>query len=207
MKKMRLLLALFLGVVVLSTSLGSYALSSEPVKTTKKDTVYSNESFSVTIPKGWEGNDSQWSGPVARFHEMDIYNKFDEGAWVSIVRSSTKPFNWESPKQAAELSTALKELPPDEALKYNIELDPNYLGVIGEQDSIEIGGCPAYLTVYKYQADEDTLLDFQFCVITPWDNQLYYVNHNTYYSTMNMNPQIGDECYDIIESIRFKRKE
>ena len=204
MFKMRWLLVTFVLMVAMTSYLGSYAIASEPVSAVKKDTVYSNESFSIMIPKGWEGNDSLWSGPVSSFHEMDIYNKFDEGAWVSIVRYSTKPFNWESPKQSAELSTALKELPPDEALKYNIEPDPNYLGVVGVQDSIEIGGCPAYLTVYKYQAEEDTLLNFQFCVITPWNNQLYYVNHSIYYSTMSINPQIGDECYKIIESIKFE---
>lgn len=206
MNRMKLFLAFSLVLVALTTSPGCYALASEPIKAVKKDTVYSNESFSITIPKGWEGNDTIGNGPVKDFRSMEIYNKFDDGAWVSIVKSAINvPF--ESPKQAAELSTYTREMPPDEALKYGIEQDPNYIGVVGEQDSVEIDGCPAYLTVYKNQADEDTLLEFQFCVITPWNKQLYYITHHAYYSTMSMNPQIGDECYDIIESIRFKRKE
>ena len=35
MKKMKLLLALFTGLVALTTSPGSYAMASEPVKATK----------------------------------------------------------------------------------------------------------------------------------------------------------------------------
>ena len=88
MNRMKLLLAFSLGLVALTTSPGCYALASEPIKAVKKDTVYSNESFSITIPKGWEGNDTIGNGPVKDFRSMEIYNKFDDGAWVSIVKSA-----------------------------------------------------------------------------------------------------------------------
>lgn len=183
--------------------------ASEPIKAITGDEVYSNDFLTVTIPKGWECKDSTWDvqGMNKKGYELDIYEKFDGGAFISIVRSTT-PIPWESPKQAAELSRSLKELPQDEAMKYGVQQDPNYIGVLTEKDSIEIGGLPAYCTVYEFSAeDEDTLMNFQFTVLNSDDDQLYYVNQNMYFSTVNNNPQLIDDCKNILFSLRFKRKE
>lgn len=180
----------------------------QPVKKVGQDMTYSNEWFSIKIPKGWEYTDSTWE--MKEFNktgfEMNISDLFYGDAWINIVRSTT-PFPWESPKQAAEFSRATKEMSPDEAMKYGIEQDPNYLGVMMERDSMEIGGLPAYCTVYRFLAeDEDTLMNFQFTVLNPDDNQLYYVNQNMYHSTINNNQDLIKECTDILLSLRFKRK-
>lgn len=184
------------------------SLATQPIKKNLQDIVYSNEWFSVNIPKGWEYADSTWEKNEFKKvgFEMNISNSLYGDAWITIVRSTT-PIPWESPKQAAELSRSLKELPQDEAMKYGVQQDPNYIGVLTEKDSIEIGGLPAYCTVYEFSAeDEDTLMNFQFTVLNPDDNQLYYVNQNMYFSTVNNNPQLIDECNNILFSLRFKRK-
>lgn len=207
MNKMRLLIVVLIAIVAMTTLMKRYAPVIERAETAKMDFVYSNESFSITIPKEWGCDDSKWSGPADKFHGVNIYNKYEYGAWINIVRSSIKVFDWQSPERAAILSTELKELPPDEARKYGIEQDTNYIGVDWEEDSIDVGGYPAHLTVYMYKAEGDTLINCQLCVLIPDDNQLYYVNQNIYYSTMDMNPQLGYDCYDIIKTIKFKRND
>lgn len=93
-------------------------------------------------------------------------------------------------------------------MRYGIEQDPNYIGVLMERDSMEIGGLPAYCTVYEFRAEEgDTLMNFQYTVLNPDDNQLYYVNQNMYHSTVNNNQELIKECTDILFSLVFKRKE
>ena len=85
----------------------------QPVKNVKQDMTYSNEWFTVKIPKGWEYSDSTWE--MKEFDrtgfEMNISDSFYGDAWISIVRSTTS-IPWESPKQAAEFSRAMKEMSP-----------------------------------------------------------------------------------------------
>lgn len=185
------------------------ATAMEPFRLVNRDTTYINEWFSMNIPKGWEYRDSVWGVPELekKSASLEIYERFYGATWLTIVRSSF-PMHWESPKQAAELSRALKEATPDEALKYGLHVDENYIGVGYEEDSLELGGLPAHCTLYEYRAeDEDTLLNFQFAVLNPEDNQLYYVSQYFYKSAIFYYPDIIKECTDMLFSIRFKRKD
>lgn len=207
MKNMRWLIAFFI-IVVAATTIGDKLSIFKSRPWHIGDVTYSNRDFRIRIPKYWTYDDSDWvkfEYNKAGF-SLDIYDTTYGGAWIHITKSAT-PMHWESPKQAAEVVKGLNGLPPEVAMEYDIEQDPSYLGVLKEQDSMEIGGLPAYCTVYQYLAPyDDTLMNFQFTVLNPDDNQLYYVNQNIYASTIHFCPEIIDEWNDILFSLEFKRK-
>ncbi len=210
MKNMRWLIVLFIIVVAATTKGDKLSIfKSKPWYNEKSYATYSNRDFSIRAPRYWVRDDSDW----VKFEynkpgfSLEIYDTIIGGAWIDITKSTT-PMHWESPKQAAELVKGLKGLTPEMSMEYDIEQDPFYLGVLHEQDSMEIGGLPAYCTVYEYLSpyDDDTLMNFQYTVLNPDDNQLYYVNQNIYSSAAKYYPGIIDVCNNILFSLQFKRK-
>lgn len=178
--------------------------------TARKEAVnrtYSNNCFSINLPNGWEYDDSEWSGIDTVANTVVFYNNNDTANWIKIVRSALSLPMINTSEEAAQLTIALKEVPENyehNGSKLNIPHDKNYIGVMDERDSVEIGGYPSYLVVFKYKLDNDTLVNMQFITLLPKEHRIYYINNNILKSAMRNGTTDALAGASIISTMRFK---
>lgn len=178
--------------------------------TARKEAVnstYSNKSFSINLPNGWEYDDAEWSGIDTVANKVVFYNNNDTVNWIEIVRSALTLPMINTSKEAAQLTMALKEVPGDyehNGVRLDIPHDDNYIGVMYEKDSVEVGGYPSYLVVYQYKYDNDTLVNMQFITIIPKEHRIYYINNNLLKSAMKNGTTDAMAGANFIGTIRFK---
>lgn len=168
---------------------------------------YSNRCFSIDLPNGWDYDDSEWSGLDSVANKVVFYNDNDTANWIEIVRSALSLPMINTPKEAAQLTIALKEVPENyeyNGVRLNIPHNKNYIGVMYEQDSVEIDNYPSCLVVFQYKLGNDTLVNMQFITLIPKEHRIYYINNNLLKSAMHNGTTDAVAGANIIGTMRFR---
>lgn len=141
---------------------------------------YENELFSISLPEGWEYDDSKWMGPDSMQNEVDFYNTDDGVVWFHFVKAYY-PLNWEDVNEAAEFAKAARTLSGDS------------VSLIQEYDSVTISGQPTKVLVYANYVDNDTLIQKQYVTYIKESKTLIYFNENFLYKYWDAAQEIGDK--------------
>jgi hypothetical protein len=162
-----------------------------PVKDkTEEYAEYENSVFNLRYPKGWTVDDTKWNGEDSLQNEIDIYNpngSMQTGCYIHCVKAYF-PIQWKSAAEAAALSKQMKQIKPD----------PGYLGIYYEKDSLEVGGCPAYLIVYFYKNGNDTLINKQYVTLVKKTHTTLYFNNNFSIKNWTKGQELGDKIISTI---------
>lgn len=152
--------------------------------------VYENELFSIEIPNGWTCDTSNWEGLAGFKNVVDIYDPAGGVMSLHIVKTFM-PALWKDIYEAKDMAFSARMLSGDK-----VEL-------IYEQDSIEVGGYPAYLLVYENSEKEDHFIQKQFVTflqdshIVVYFNEMFYVQDD-----IAKAQEIGDR---LISTISLKK--
>ena len=189
-------------VLITLAIIGCTSKGGQTTKATEENPLpskYENEFFSLCYPKNWIYNDTGWGGRDSTQNEVDFYpapfpgqkwEDMDVPCWIHCVKSFFD-IQWKTAKEAAEMSKTFHALGNE----------PGLLGISYEQDSIIVGGFPAYLIVYMIEQDNDTIVQKQFVTLLPNTHKVFYFNSNFSVKHWDDGQQLGD---DIISTIKFK---
>ena len=161
MKRIIPIIAIILAISCTSRNLKANEAELFPVN-------YENELFSISMPGGWEYDDSKWMGPDSMQNEVDFYNPDDDTVWFHFVKAYY-PLNLKDVNDAAEFAKAARTLSGDS------------VSLIQEYDSVTISGYPTKVLVYANYVDNDTIIQKQFVTYMKESNILVYFNENFLY--------------------------
>ncbi len=151
--------------------------------------VYENDLFSVEIPKGWICDSSGWNGLDAQKNEVDIYDPKGNYVRFHFVKTFF-PIEWKDMAEAKEFAIEVRMNSGD-----NVDL-------IGEIDSIDVGGYPACILYFANYIDKDTLIQKQFVTYQQDSHIVSYFNEVFPIHYWDEAQEIGDH---VIRTIKLKK--
>lgn len=152
------------------------------------ENIFENELFSIRLPEGWVCDSSQWEGLASLRNEVDFYNPKGDVVALHVVKTFF-PFHWKSIDEAKEMALFARSMSEDSVELYY------------EQDSLEVGGYPACLLVYKIYENGNAMIQKQFVTYLDDSHITMYFNEWFDDRDFRMAQKKGDE---IISSIRLK---
>ncbi len=198
---MKKLLLLF--VVSLSLSTFTQACKGRD-KSTPTPTVYSNDAFSIELPKGWKYDDSKWGGPDSITNEVNFYNKESNIRFVFVKEFlPTSVLDITTVSEAARLSIYQKEEKRMEKGSAG-QGDDGYIGVFDYGDSWEINGYPTKFIGLKYKERDDTVMNAQYVVLIPQEHRMFFLNAYCYQSDIKAGRVDAEFLDNFLYSVKFK---
>lgn len=203
MKKILFLIAVCLLVATASTACWGRDNANVREKVAEK-MVYSNDAFSIELPKGWKYDASKWGGPDSINNEVDFYSE-DSNVWFHFVKSflPTSFLGITTVAEAAQMSIALKEHGRGDGDMDSLG-DNGYIGVSTEGGSMDIDGYPAQFIGFEYKEKNDTVMNAQYVVLIPQEHRIFYLNANFYMSDARAGCVDTEFMENFIRSIKFK---
>lgn len=203
MKKLLLLLVVnLLASTVTMACQGRDKSTPAPSKATPA--VYSNDAFSVELPKGWMYDDSKWGGPDSINNEVDFYSK-ESNVWFHFVKAffPTSFLGITTASEAAQWSIDAKESARAKNGSAS-QGEDGYIGVGIDGDSLEIDGYPAKFIGFEYKERGDTVMNAQYVVLIPQEHRVFYLNANFYLSDARAGRVDTEFMESFIRSVKFK---
>ena len=150
---------------------------------------YENDLFSISLPQGWECDDSGWHGLDALYNTVDIYDSNGNVVWFHMVKT-LMPIQWKNVDEAKEMAKGARLTSGDP-----VEL-------IREIDSVEVGGYPTCILYFANHVNSETIIQKQFVTYLQDSHIVIYINENFYMEDWNEAQVIGDA---IISTIQLKQ--
>ncbi len=201
----KLLLLVVVGLLASTSTMACQGRGkATPAPSKAETTVYSNDAFSIKLPKGWTYDDSKWGGPDSISNEVDFYCK-ESNVWFHFVKAffPTSLLGITTASEAAQWSIAAKE----SARAKNGSAgqgDDGYIGVGIDGDSLGIDGYPAKFIGFEYKERDDTVMNAQYVVLIPQEHRVFYLNANFYMSDARAGRIDTDFMENFILSVKFK---
>ena len=187
---MKVLVKLFLAILLLSFITCSKTESKKEHHTGGYFPArYENELFSISMPLGWECDDSQWGGLDCMQNIIEVYDPYNDMMNFHIVKTFM-PIQCESITEVTEMAKLARFLSGD-----SVEL-------IEEIDSVQVGGYPASVLIFANFVGNDTIIQKQYVSYLNDSHIVVYVNEIFTLQSWGQAQLVADK---ILGTLKFKK--
>ena len=151
---------------------------------------YENELFSISIPQGWEYDDSEWHGLESFVNRVDFYSK-ESKVWFRC-RKSFFPIKWKDVYEVKEQDKSMGV----EMFRCTDEK------LVKEIDDVEVGGYPACILYYSCSVGFDDFIIKRYIIYQQDSHIVLCLNEEFFVENWDEAEELGDL---IVNTIQLKK--